>query len=456
MNKIRQNKITFTLILSAIIIIFSSFTILSLPVLFNYKSKVAIIEKNFYKNFKISMNSSGNISYKPFPKPHLLLENASLNLYKSIEEDNSINTSNLKIYISLKDIYSRSFNNLILAEITNTNLELKIKDLIEFRNHLYKKINKPIKFNNCKIFIKNKKNEVILISPINKILYKINNKTKVKNLKINGEVYGFNFKSHWKRSYITPNISHHSIDTFNPNIEIKNIFEFENNKKFKGKTQIEYANDKLEYDFQYLNDKITIFSPDKNKTNFNLEGEIQLKPFYFQAELTIKNKKVEDIIDNILSKILSDDENLLGNLNGEFKIKFEDLKNKLLKSGEIDFFINEKKINTKNSIFELEKIGKIYTKLSFIEDKGELKFVTENQLNIENHIEFAKLFQVGSKKIKNIKKIYFILEKNFGDTDFIIRNIKLNNEKNYKNIKEIFLVKNIHNLRSYIREVVNQ
>ena len=147
---------------------------------------------------------------------------------------------------------------------------------------------------------------------------------------------------------------------------------------------------------------------------------------------------------------------MLGNLNGEFKIKFEDLKNKLLKSGEIDFFINEKKINTKNSIFELEKIGKIYTKLSFIEDKGELKFVTENQLNIENHIEFAKLFQVGSKKIKNIKKIYFILEKNFGDTDFIIRNIKLNNEKNYKNIKEIFLVKNIHNLRSYIREVVNQ
>ena len=53
MNKIKQNKITFTLILAAIVIIFSSFTVLSLPVLFNYKSKVALIEKNFYKNFKI-------------------------------------------------------------------------------------------------------------------------------------------------------------------------------------------------------------------------------------------------------------------------------------------------------------------------------------------------------------------------------------------------------------------
>ena len=122
MNKIKQNKITFILILSAIVIIFSSLTILSLPVLFNYKSKVAIIEKNFYKNFKIYLNTSGNISYKPFPKPHLLVENASINLSKK-NKNNLINTSNLKIFISLRDIYLRSFKNLISTEISNTNLE---------------------------------------------------------------------------------------------------------------------------------------------------------------------------------------------------------------------------------------------------------------------------------------------------------------------------------------------
>ena len=66
MNKINQNKITFILILSAIAIIFSSLTILSLPVLFNYESKVGIIEKNFYKSFKIYLNSSAKISFKPF------------------------------------------------------------------------------------------------------------------------------------------------------------------------------------------------------------------------------------------------------------------------------------------------------------------------------------------------------------------------------------------------------
>ncbi len=104
MNKIKQNKITFTLILVFILIIFSSLTILSLPVLLNYKSKVAILEKKFYSNFKIYLNSQGNISYKPFPKPHLVVENAELNLIKSGEKKAVLKTSNLKIYISLRDI----------------------------------------------------------------------------------------------------------------------------------------------------------------------------------------------------------------------------------------------------------------------------------------------------------------------------------------------------------------
>ena len=107
MNKINQNKITFRLILLAIFIIFSSLTVLCLPVLFNYNSKVEIIEKNFSKNFKIYLNSSAKISYKPFPKPHLLVEKATLNLNKNTENDDLINTSNLKIFIKLKDIYLR-------------------------------------------------------------------------------------------------------------------------------------------------------------------------------------------------------------------------------------------------------------------------------------------------------------------------------------------------------------
>ena len=171
--------------------------------------------------------------------------------------------------------------------------------------------------------------------------------------------------------------------------------------------------------------------------------------------MIIKNKRVEKIIDNFLLHLILYDENYLGNLNGLLKIKFDDLNNKLIKMGEFKLIINEKKINIKEAKFVLDKIGYINSIISFEEDEGEIKFITTNQLTIENHIEFAKIFQIGSNKVKNIKQIHFDLEKEYGQTDFIIKNVKINDgDRNLKS-NDIFLVKNIQNLRSYIRELIN-
>ncbi len=455
MNKIKQNKITFLLILSGIAIIFSSLTVLSLPVLFNYESKVTLIEKNFYKDFKIYLKSSGEISYKPFPKPHLLVENASLSLSNPKINNPIIETSNLKIFISLKDIYLRSFKNLLYTEISRSNLEIKVSDLKELRNHLYLKVNNPIIFRNCKIFLKNKNNEVILISPINKVSYKINNKAKLKNFIIDGEIFGLKFYSDWKRKYEIPNISYHNIKTFNPNIHLKNIFKFESIKKFKGQTLIEFDQDKSEYNIKFENNEINITSPNKKNINFGIDSNILLNPFYFKTELMIKNKKIENIIDNYLLKLLLYDENYLGNLNGTLKVKFDELNNRLVKYGEIDLIFNEKKIIFKEAKFILDKIGNLVTNVELEEDQGNFKFIFKNELFINNHIEFAKVFQVGSRKIKKIKKIDFDIEKNIGEKNFTISNIKINNVENNKISELTFLIRNIQNLRSNIRKVID-
>ena len=455
MNKIKQNKITFLLILIAIVITFSSLTILSLPVLFNYESKVPKIEKNFYNNFKIFLKTSGNISYKPFPKPHLLVENASLNLKSTNNSSDLINTSDLKIFISLQDIYLRLFKNFNSAEISNSNLEFKISDIVDLRNHLYKNINKPISIKNCKLFIKNTDDDVILISQIKKVIYKINSKAKIKKLLIDGKIFGIDFKSDWERNYKYPNKSVHDIKLFNPNIEIKNIFNFQTDKQFGGKVNIEYFQDKLEYNYEFSNNKIKIISPNEKNTNFKVFSNIQLDPFYFNGSITIKNKKVEKIIDIILLNLLEYEENYLGNISGIFKIKFSDLNNKLIQNGEIDIEINEKSISFNNSVFYLNKIGTLQTNIKFIDREGETVFYSENELNIENHIEFAKIFQIGSKKVKKIKQIHFDLEKNIGVSDFVIKNVKINNIENNSIFSEIFLIKNIHNLRSHIRKVID-
>ena len=450
MNKIKQNKITFNLILSVIAIIFSSLTILSLPVLFNYKSKVPVIEKNFYKNFKIYVKSSGQIKYKPFPKPHLIVENASLNLDNSSEKNDLITTSNLKIYISLRDIYLRSFSNFLSTEISNSNLNFKMEDIKELRKHLYQKVNKPIYLDNCKIFIRNKNMEVILISPINKVFYKIDKKNKIKSFKLIGELFGLNFKSDWRRDYKSPKTSIHTINIFNPNFEIKNNFEFENTQNFKGQSQMSYSQNKME------DNVIKFISPKQKKNlNFIFEGRAQFKPFYFDGKLLIKDKKIEFIIDNLLSKLYLYDEKFIGNLNGTLKIKFDELDNKLLQNGEINLVINEKKIIFNEANFNLDKIGSIKTEIKFTEYNGTTRFISKNKLDVKNHIEFAKTFQVGSKKAKDIQEIYFDLEKDLGSSDLILKNLKINSNGNFTNSDGIFVVKNIQNLRSYIRKVID-
>ncbi len=456
MNKIKQNKIAFNLILSILAIIFSSLTILSLPVLFNYKSKVPVIEKNFYKNFKIYVKSAGEIKYKPFPKPHLLVENASLNLDNSSKENDLITTSNLKIYISLRDIYLRSFDNFLSTEISNSNLNLKMEDIKEFRKHLYQKVNKPIYLDNCKIFIRNENMEVILISPIKKVSYKIDKKNKIKNFKLIGEIFGLNFKSDWRRDYKSPKISIHTINTFNPNLEIKNIFEFESNHNFKGKSQISYSHNKMEYNLVFKDNIVKFISPKQKKNlNFIFEASVQLKPFYFDGTLFIKDKKIELIIDNLLSKLYLYDEKFVGNFNGILKIKFDELDNKLIQNGEINLVINEKKIIFNEANFKLNKIGSIKTDIKFKIDNGTTRFISKNKLDVKNHIEFAKTFQLGSKKAKDIQEIYFDLEKDLGSTDLILKNVKINSSGNFTNSDGIFVVKNIQNLRSYLRKVID-
>ena len=453
MNKIKQNKITFSLILLAIAITFSSLTFLSLPVLFNYKSKVVTIEKNFYKNFKLNLNTLGNISYKPFPKPHLLVEKASLSLSK--ENEGLINVSNLQIFISLRDIYLRTFNNLVSTQISNANLELKLADLKKLREHLYYKVNKPIILNDCKIFIKNKEDDVILISSIKQVNYKINNKLKIKNFLVDGKIFGLNFKSIWKRSYDNPKSISHNVNIFNPQIEINNIITFNKNKNFKSLMEIVYAQDKLAYEINFDNNKIIVNSPNLKNSNFNISSNISLKPFYFDGELIIKKKKVEKIIDILIKNLFLYDESYLGNFNGLLKIKFKNLDNKLIKNGEIDLVFNEKNIILKDANFKVGDIGTIYTEMKFIENQGEIIFTSKNHLKIDNYIEFAKVFQIQSKKIKNIENFYFDLQKNIGETDFVISNVRLNENIKSKNTREFFIIKNIQNLRANIRKVID-
>ena len=204
------------------------------------------------------------------------------------------------------------------------------------------------------------------------------------------------------------------------------------------------------YNYTYNDGVISINSPDEKNVNFKLNSNIHTNPFHFDGEIMIKNKKIEKVIDNFLPNLFMYNEDNLGNLSGNLKIKFNKLNNKLIKKGEIEIAINEKKLILKKANFELDKIGNIMTNIGFVEDQGQIKFISQNTLDIKNHIEFAKTFQIASKKAKKINQIYFDLEKQVDDTDFTIKNVRINN---IKKLDEIFIVSNIQNLRSFLRQL---
>ena len=451
-KKIDSSKI----ILSSIIVFFTVILFLSLPVLFNYNNLQNIIEKKFYSEFKINLKILGDISFKIFPRPHYLVNKANLDL--NIEDDKSsiIEIKNLKIFIPTNKIYSKTEINIEGFEIHNTNIYFNIKDILDFRNHLYYKINKPIYIKKSKLFLLDKNKKTILISPIKKIKYLINNKNNSKELKIKGNIFDVDYYSFWKRDYDNPNKTLNEIRLKNPNLFIKNFFSFKGKLFFKGKSSINFLNENIIINYLMKDSKIYIDSPNQNSSQkIKLNSKIELDPFFFDAKINIDHKDTNFLIDNLLSIILNSKEEYLGNMNGNLTLVVNNLKNSIINNGNINLSIKEKVIKLEKSLFEIKGIGKIRSDFRYYENKGDLIFASENILEITNKKEFSRKFQVNSKSVKNINKIYFDLEKNIDNGEISISNIYLNKIETENFSEEYYIIKNIQILKALVRNILS-
>ena len=155
-KKINSSKV----VLTSVTVFFTAILFLSLPVLLKYKSIQNKIEKKISSEFKINLKNLDDISFKIFPRPHYLVKKANLDLNVKDDKSSIIETNNLKIFISTQSIFSKKNINIEGIEIGNANIYFKIKDILDFRNHLYYKINKPIYVKNSKFFLQDKKNKI--------------------------------------------------------------------------------------------------------------------------------------------------------------------------------------------------------------------------------------------------------------------------------------------------------
>ena len=427
MTKAKKKFNSFSFVLIANIIFFSTAILLSIPVFFDYKSLEGKIEKKINKEFKINIKIIDDISYKIFPKPHLLIKNANLSLNEFENKSAVVEVENLKLWIPIKFLYSKSDLNMDALEIINANFKFKFKDLKDFRNHLFYKINKPIKIKKSKFFFVDNSGNTVLISPISNLNYFINKQSKIKQLKIKGNIFDINYNSKWKRHYDNPQQTFNEIKFRNPNIYLKNTFNFVGKSNFFGKSNINFLNEDIIINYKFKDNKILITSPVENKNlNIILYSNINLNPFDFETQITFINKNINFFIDDLLYLILNAEKEFLGNINGKLTLQFNNLDNEIVNNGKIDFLIKEKNIEILNSNFEIKDIGNIKSEIEYYEDKGDLIFVSKNVLGIQDKIAFSRKFQLIPAKIKKINQIFFDIKKNIESGEITISNIHIN------------------------------
>jgi len=385
-----------------------------------------------------------------------LVKKANLDLNTKDDKSSIIETNNLKIFISIKNIYSKKNISIEGIEIGNANIYFKLKDILDFRNHLYYKINKPIYIKNSKFFLQDIKNKTILISPIRKMDYFINNKNNSKELKIKGNLFDINYYSSWKRFYDNPKYSFNEIKLKNPNLFIKNSFSLEDKSIFRGKSSINFLNEDFIINYLIKDNKIFINSSNQIKNQkIKLNSIIELEPFFFDATINIDQKDTNFLIDYLLNFILNLKEENLGNVNGKLTLVVNNLKNSIINSGNINLSIKEKKIKLEKSLFEIKDIGKVRSVFRYYENKGDLIFASENIFEITNKKEFSRKFQVSLKNVKNINRIYFDLEKNIDNGEISISNIYLNKIDTQNFSEEYYIIKNIQLLKALIRDFLS-
>ena len=428
---------------------------LSIPVLFNYKSIENIIETKFYSDFDINLKINGDIKYQLLPKPHLLISDSSLSIIENNNQDMLVDIKNLKIFLLSNSLYPKSKISFEKFEIQNTNFLLRLKEYNILRNYFHNSKSKPFYIKKSKVFVIDENDENLIISPIEKINFTTSKQDDFKKLNIKGNLFDLNFKSLWKKKYNSQTNSQIEIDFNEPNILIKNQLNYSNNSNFNGLTSINFLNQKIEIDYNVINNQITLKSDNNN--NIQIDTKIELSPFNLNSFITLNKQNLNFLVDELIFSILNLNSNLIGNLNGDIKFLFTNIEHELIRNGNINLNISQKTINVSEVLFNIGKIGPIKADIKYTEDNGDIIFQSSNSLFIKDKKEFAKKFQLKLDKIKDINVLHFKIEKNITSGLISIFDIKINQTVNdiKKNVKSRYNIRNSQELKSLVKNIIN-
>tara|TARA_Y100000590_G_scaffold305488_1_gene344583 strand:- start:4170 stop:5633 length:1464 start_codon:yes stop_codon:yes gene_type:complete len=448
----------FKAIISIYVIIFSFFLFLSLPGLFDYEKYHEQIKKKTFADFKIHIENIDKIKYRFVPFPHLLIEEAEIKFSKE-EASKIAQLKKLQIYISIFELYKYKKISIKKLVFKETNFYFNKETFTLFDQHLNNTIIKPIEIINSNFFFTNKQDEVVTISPIQKINYFIDLKSKEKKLKIKGKLFGTNYKLNWNKSYLNPKIINFSIFFKKPSIQITNKILHEKDKNFQsGNLTISVLGKESNFKYLKKDSSINFKNLKDNSSDFVFNGNVDFNPFNFNLSLLIKDRTLNFVIENLYLKYYEFRNSINSNFTGKLNIELEDIKSNFIESLILNLDFKDSEINIEKNSLKIKKIGNIIIKNPvFVEKNDKLLFKSKIIFNIKNQDEFYRKFSITKKHRINLNKIFLQFEKEIGNDVFWISNIHYNKEKNEVDDqtvieKDKYKFSNVQQLRNFLQE----
>ena len=434
-------KIFITISIFIGIILFILLMLQSIVKLNKYKDAVnkgvaAIIQENL-KNNKLKLNSSfeikGDISFRSFPSPHIVVNNISAQNLTWRKYILNFRIQKLKLFLSTKNLFLRKLT-ITKAEFSNSNFNLQEVKGIEnqiveaiLQKYSEKFINKnrdiAISLKNNSLAVKGLDytrnfSNANLVGMYTKNKFNLTGSTLSNKQSLNLDV------SITKRN-----------DTINSDIDL-NSFAFKSNINFSFDKKLKKVNGKAR--FNILNPQVfvrTVFSPEStlfkriiDNSNLNINSE-------FTMDNNILNiSKIDLRGTNIIgSGTVTFDFNQNSKNNVKFNISSANLDNLIIKnmSGKTDSNINENNISIFSGV--KREVAKNSTNISYIEKMLELnptnfdidvKTLKLNQQNVLN-TKLNFIYSAKGKKVLDFEKVSSELP---GGTTLLIENKNENDD----------------------------
>ena len=439
----------FHLVIVFFIIFFGTAIFFSIPTFYDFKKYSEKIENTINSEYKFKLHNLENISFRFIPSPHLLIKKADLKI--NANEDTVVsNLKNIKVFISITDFYKKDIFAIKRIEVKKRNFYLNANSFKNIIQNLKKNIVNNLIIEKSTIFFKNKKKEIVLISTIRNLNYKIDFLNSKKILKINGNIFDANYQFTYLIDYNFPNIQNTVLELRDPNITLENKLEEINFNKnnSNGDLIIRFLNKKNILQYKIKDNFINFNNKNLKNPIFDLNGSVNFKPFHFDLLLDLKKIKLKEL-ENILYNIYKNQDLIFENLSGSFQINFSNIENKILNSGLLNLKFENSKLFTEDKKFNLDDFASLeISDYEYLENNDQV-LQMKIKVNIEDNEKFNRfLFNFKKDKIK-VDKIYFTYQYNNNTGTSFISQISNNG---FGNNTEFYKFNNLQQLKILLRD----